>query len=168
MTRVVAWVGLGANLGDPAQQLGDALRALHALPQSQVLAWSALYQSAAQGGPVQADYVNAVAKLETELAPLRFLQCMLDIERGAGRTRDGALNAPRTLDLDLLAYDDLQLDQDGLRLPHPRLHQRAFVLVPLLELGADFHIDGQHLQHWLKAASNQPVLRLSTPAVWTL
>lgn len=168
MSQVTAWIGLGANLGDPQQQLGAALRALQGLPQSQLLAWSSIFQTAAQGGPAQADYLNAVVKLRTGLAPLQLLQSLLDIERAAGRIRDGSLNTPRTLDLDLLAYGDQQLDVPGLRVPHPRLHLRAFVLAPLVELGADFKVDGKDLQHWLRAASKQPVLRLPTPAVWTL
>lgn len=168
MKAALAWIGLGANLGDPVRQLADAMSALSQLPGTAVLARSALYQTAAMGaqdGP-QPDYVNAVAQLSTTLEPLALMQALLQIETSAGRRRDGTLNAPRMLDLDLLAYDALLLDQPGLRLPHPRLHQRAFVLAPLLELGANFEIEGLPLsEHW-KAVSMQRVLRLPTPAVW--
>lgn len=168
MTQVVAWIGLGANLGDPAQQLATALRALDQLPQSRVQAWSSLYRSAAVGGPQQPDYLNAVVRLQTSLAAPRLLQALLQIEQAAGRRRDGVVNAPRTLDLDLLDYDQQRIEQPGLCLPHPRLHLRAFVLLPLIELGAELQVAGAALHSWLKQLSSQRVLRLPTPAVWTL
>ena len=130
-----AFVGLGSNLGDRRARLAFAFAALSALPGTQFLARSSLYESA----PVDAgggDYLNAVARLRTTLAPLELLHALQAIEAGAGRQRPYP-NAPRSLDLDLLLYGDVALAGDELVLPHPRLHERAFVVVPLLEIAPD-------------------------------
>jgi 2-amino-4-hydroxy-6-hydroxymethyldihydropteridine diphosphokinase len=127
-----AFVGLGSNLGDRVAALDAALAAIAALPATTLVARSSYYESApfeASGG----DYLNAVARLETALAPLALLRALQAIETGQGRERPFA-NAPRTLDLDLLLYGEVQLDSAELTLPHPRLHQRVFVLVPLAEI----------------------------------
>jgi 2-amino-4-hydroxy-6-hydroxymethyldihydropteridine diphosphokinase len=128
-----AFVGLGANLGDPVATLRQAIAALAGLPQTQLAAASALYRSAPIGHGDQPDFVNAVAQLATGLAPQALLAALLVLEKRHGRERSFR-NAPRTLDLDLLLYDALQMAEAGLRLPHPRMHERAFVLVPLLEI----------------------------------
>ena len=127
-----AWIGLGANLGDARASLQAALSAVAALPGCRLLQASSFYRSAPvdAGGP---DFINAVAALHTTLAPLALLDALQAIEQHSGRTRPYP-NAPRTLDLDLLLLGDLQLHSPRLTLPHPRLHQRAFVLLPLLEL----------------------------------
>lgn len=126
------FVGLGANLGAAHATFAAALQQLQALPQTRLVAASSFYTSAPVGadGP---EYLNAVAELSTELEPLPLLRQLLAIEQVHGRRRPYA-NAPRTLDLDLLLYGQRALDESGLRLPHPRLHRRAFVLQPLLEL----------------------------------
>ena len=127
-----AWIGLGANLGDARASLQAALAALAALPGCRLLQASSFYRSAPvdAGGP---DFINAVAALHTTLAPLALLDAFQAIEQHFGRARPYP-NAPRTLDLDLLLLGELQLHSPRLTLPHPRLHQRAFVLQPLLEL----------------------------------
>lgn len=127
-----AWIGLGANLGDAQAALRDAAQRIAALPACRLIAASRLYRSAPvdSSGP---DYWNAVLNLETDLAPEALLAELQAIERAHGRERPYR-NAPRTLDLDLLAQGDLQRDTPQLQLPHPRLTQRAFVLLPLLEL----------------------------------
>ena len=134
---VRACIGLGGNLGDPARALRAAFHALAALPDSRLLATSRLYRTPAWGRTDQPDYVNAAALLETRLAPQVLLAQLLAIERAAGRLRDGEAAAarwgPRVLDLDLLLYADITIDQPGLRVPHPHLHERAFALLPLLE-----------------------------------
>jgi len=135
------FVGLGSNLNDPKAQVLRALKALGGLPQTRVCARSALYRSAPVGFLEQPDFVNAVAKLETELAPRELLDALLALERDSGRTREFR-NAPRTLDLDLLLYDDLQHHEHGLTLPHPQMHLRAFVLMPLLEIAPACVIPG--------------------------
>jgi 2-amino-4-hydroxy-6-hydroxymethyldihydropteridine diphosphokinase len=127
------YVALGSNLGDRAARLGAALEALRGLPRTRLVARSRIYETAPVGPP-QRRYLNAVAQLRTRLAPRALLARLLAIERAQGRRRGSARNAPRTLDLDLLLYDDLRIAQPDLEIPHPRLHQRAFVLEPLREL----------------------------------
>ncbi|MFZ7309681.1 2-amino-4-hydroxy-6-hydroxymethyldihydropteridine diphosphokinase [Comamonas jiangduensis] len=134
MTGVRVYVGLGANLGDRGEALLQALRAMAALPQTQLLAVSSLYSSA----PVDAtgpDYLNAVAALQTQQSPEAFLQALQTLELAAGRERPYR-NAPRTLDLDILLWGNAQLDTPALTVPHPRMYERAFVLLPLAQLDA--------------------------------
>lgn len=132
--RTRAWVGLGSNLEQPARQLEQAFDALAGLPGSRLLARSSLYASAPMGPQDQPDYVNAVALLETALAPLVLLEALQDVELRHGRVRSATRWGPRTLDLDLLLYGDLVLDSPRLTLPHPGLKQRPFVVLPLLEV----------------------------------
>jgi len=129
---VRAYVGLGSNLGDRSAHLLLGLSALSRLPDTHLLRLSPVYETEPVGPP-QPPYLNLVAELETELAPRALLGEMLAIERALGRERRERWG-PRTLDLDLLLYGDLVLEEEGLTVPHPRLHQRAFVLVPLLDL----------------------------------
>lgn len=131
---VRVYVGLGANLGDRGEALLQALHAMAVLPQTQLLAVSSLYSSA----PVDAtgpDYLNAVAAVQTQQSPQNFLQALQAIELAAGRERPYR-NAPRTLDLDILLWGDAQLDTPALTVPHPRMYERAFVLLPLAQLDA--------------------------------
>ena len=137
----VAFVGLGSNLADPVFQVSRALEALDKLPQTRVLRRSSLYRSAPVGYLEQPDFINAVAQLETELAPRALLDALLALEQESGRTREFC-NAPRTLDLDVLLYDDLQHHEHGLTIPHSQMHLRAFVLQPLLEIAPDCVIPG--------------------------
>ena len=135
MTAERVFIGLGANLGDAGAALTQALQELAALPGTRMVARSPLYRSA----PVDAtgpDFVNAVAELSTDLEPLPLLHALQAIERQHGRQRPYR-NAPRTLDLDLLLYGQRVLNEPTLTVPHPRLHQRAFVLLPLLDLAPD-------------------------------
>jgi 2-amino-4-hydroxy-6-hydroxymethyldihydropteridine diphosphokinase len=129
---VRAYVGLGSNLGDRAAHLLLGLSALSRLPKTRLLRLSPVYETDPVGPP-QPPYLNMVAELETELSPKGLLAEMLRIEKALGRERRERWG-PRTLDLDLLLYGDLVLEEAGLSVPHPRLHERAFVLVPLLDL----------------------------------
>jgi 2-amino-4-hydroxy-6-hydroxymethyldihydropteridine diphosphokinase len=129
---VKAYVGLGSNLGDRAAYLLLGLSALSRLPKTHLLRLSPVYETDPVGPP-QPPYLNMVAELETELSPKGLLAEMLRIEKALGRERRERWG-PRTLDLDLLLYGDLVLEEEGLSVPHPRLHERAFVLVPLLDL----------------------------------
>jgi 2-amino-4-hydroxy-6-hydroxymethyldihydropteridine diphosphokinase len=129
----LAFIGLGSNLEDPHSQLQRALAALGELPDTSLVAQSSLYRSAPLGFPDQPDFVNAVAKIVTALSPQVLLQALLQIEQSHGRERTFR-NAPRTLDLDILLYDDVRLHEHGLTIPHPQMHRRAFVLRPLLEI----------------------------------
>ena len=129
---VLASVGVGANLGDAQAAVRKAIQDLAALPQSELRAVSSLYASA----PLDADgpdYVNAVVQLQTELSPQALLKALQAIEQQAGRLRPYR-NAPRTLDLDILLYGDLELTRSDLHIPHPRMWQRAFVVLPLAEI----------------------------------
>jgi 2-amino-4-hydroxy-6-hydroxymethyldihydropteridine diphosphokinase len=127
-----AFVGLGSNLGDRVAELDAALAALAALPATTLAAHSSYYESAPHDAP-GGDYLNAVARVRTSLAPLELLRTLQAIEARRGRVRPFD-NAPRTLDLDLLLYGELAIESAALTLPHPRLHERAFVLVPLAEI----------------------------------
>jgi 2-amino-4-hydroxy-6-hydroxymethyldihydropteridine diphosphokinase len=137
-----AFIALGSNLHDPAAQVRAGFKALAGLPGTRLTARSSLYRSAPVGYASQPDFINAVAALETGLAPAALLEALLSIERAHGRVRDFA-NAPRTLDLDLLLYGELTVHEQGLTIPHPRLHERAFVLVPLAEIAAECRIPGR-------------------------
>lgn len=142
---VVAVVGLGGNVGDSAQVIRRAFGALEVLPETAVLAASSLYRTPAWGLEAQADFINAAAALQTSLRPRVLLDRLLGIERDFGRVRaaDGSDRwGPRILDLDLLLYGEAVVDEPGVRVPHPHLHQRAFALVPLLEVLPDAHIPG--------------------------
>jgi 2-amino-4-hydroxy-6-hydroxymethyldihydropteridine diphosphokinase len=138
--RRPAWIGIGANLGDPAAALRAAFTALSALPRTRLLARSSIYRSAPidAGGP---DYLNAVAQIATGLTAPELLAQLQSIEKAHGRERPFR-NAPRTLDLDLLLYGGEVIAHPHLVVPHPRMQQRAFVLVPLAELAPEMVIPG--------------------------
>lgn len=129
-----AYVALGSNLGDRLAQIEGAIAALRTTPGIDVVAVSRWYETDPVGPWPQGPYLNGVARLRTRLSPQALLARLLVLEREAGRVRDGRRAAPRTLDLDLLLYGDARLDTPELVLPHPRLHERAFVLEPLAEL----------------------------------
>ena len=158
---VRAHVGFGANLGDPLAALGLALQRLDSPPVCRVLACSSLYRSAAIGVGTQPDYLNAVIALDTTLDARTLLEALLAIEQEGGRTRDYH-QAPRTLDLDLLLYGTALIAEPGLHVPHPRMHQRAFVLHPLAEIAPDVLIPGQGpIAALLPQVADQTITRLS-------
>jgi len=141
-----ACIGLGANLGDAAAAVQSALQALDALPKTRLLRASRLYRTPAWGKTDQPAFVNAAAVLDTGLDARALLDAMLAIERDFGRDRaaDGSDRwGARTLDLDLLLYGDQVIDEAGLHVPHPHLHERAFALVPLVEIAPDLVIPGR-------------------------
>jgi 2-amino-4-hydroxy-6-hydroxymethyldihydropteridine diphosphokinase len=149
VSRVTAYVGLGANLGDARQALHDAIQAIARLPGTTVPRTSSVYRSA----PVDAagpDFLNAVAQVETTLTAPELLAALLAIEQRAGRERPYR-NAPRTLDLDLLLYGGARIASDRLTVPHPRMRERAFVLVPLAEIAPQWvsraDLDAVRTQH---------------------
>lgn len=138
-----ACIGLGANLGDAPSVLRQALTVLAGLPRTRLLAASRLYRSPAWGREDQPDFINAAALLETGLAPEPLLDGLLGIEQRFGRVRlPGERWGPRTLDLDLLLYDEQRIELPRLRVPHPHLHERAFALLPLAEIAAEAVIPG--------------------------
>lgn len=157
LPQVTAYVGLGANLGDAALALQNAVKALDQIPSTRVGAVSSLYQTSplASSGP---DYLNAVAELSTVLSAPELLRHFQAIEQRAGRERPYP-NAPRTLDLDLLLYGSARIDSPALCVPHPRMQQRAFVLVPLAEVAPALVSAAQ-----LDAVAHQAIARLQS--VW--
>jgi 2-amino-4-hydroxy-6-hydroxymethyldihydropteridine diphosphokinase len=134
-----AFVGLGSNLGDREAALRGALELLG----EDVLAVSSFRETDPVGYLDQPPFLNAAAALETGLAPLALLERLLEVERELGRTRDGPRFGPRTIDLDLLLYEDHVIDEPGLVVPHPRMAERRFVLEPLAELDPDLAVPGQ-------------------------
>lgn len=136
-----SFVAFGANLGDPPSAYRLARDRLAALPGTRVVAHSALYRSAPVGVDNQPDFFNAVIELATTLAPHPLLHALLSIEHDAGRRRNGQV-APRTMDLDLLLHGDQVIDSCDLQLPHPRMHLRAFTLLPLTEIAPEIRIPG--------------------------
>lgn len=139
-----AFVALGSNLVNPISQVESAFTALENLPNTRVVKKSSLYKTAPIGYEAEQlnqipDFINAVAELETDLAPLELLDALLEIENQAGRERP-YLNAPRVLDCDLLLYENVSMESTKLILPHPRMHQRGFVLLPLFEIAAQLSI----------------------------
>lgn len=162
--NVIATIGLGANLNDPAAQVEYALAELGRLPATRLLARSSLYASAPVGYVDQPDFINAVARVETDLAPRALLAALLGIEHRHGRERSFR-NAPRTLDLDLLLYGDANFHEEGLALPHPRMTERGFVLLPLLEIAPDATIPGcGRAADWLAGCTGQSVAPIFPPA----
>jgi 2-amino-4-hydroxy-6-hydroxymethyldihydropteridine diphosphokinase len=148
-----AYVGLGANLGDVMTTLAEVLWALDALPQTTIRQQSAFYRTPAWGRTDQPDFVNAAVELQTRMPARVLLDALLAIEQRFGRVRDPQDRwGPRAVDLDLLLYGDQQLDEPGLTVPHPRLHERAFVLVPLAQIAPALDVPGQGAVSALLAA----------------
>lgn len=156
---VTAFVGIGANLGDARANVMDAVERLRKLPGVTLEAVSALYRTA----PIDSsgdDYINAVARLSTALPAQALLEALFEIEQAHGRERP-YFNAPRTLDLDLLLYGDEQISTATLTVPHPRMHQRAFVLMPLLELAPEVVLPGLgRAADFAASVSGQGIIRL--------
>ena len=161
-----AYVGLGSNLEHPRRQLARALAELEHLPRTCLVAASHNYLSAPLGCvEPQPDYVNAVAALRTALPPRALLARLAAIERRHGRRRRGERNAPRTLDLDLLLFGRRRVADRALTIPHPRMHERAFVLVPLTEITSSAIIPGRGLaRRWLRRVRGQRIVRTRTHA----
>ena len=163
MTSVTAYIGLGANLEDPVAQVAAGVAALAALPRTRLIAQSSLYRTAPVGYADQPDFINAVAAVATELSPRALLDAMLATEQHHGRVRTFP-NAPRTLDLDVLLYGQMQMHEDGLTIPHPRMHERAFVLVPLAEIAPRCVIPGRGaVGELLRGIDAAGVARIESP-----
>jgi 2-amino-4-hydroxy-6-hydroxymethyldihydropteridine diphosphokinase len=149
-----AYVGIGSNLKDPRAQVLQAFKELDGLPHTRVVKKSSLYRSAPMGHTAQPDFINAVAQLETGLPAERLLAELHEIETRHGRARSFA-NAPRTLDLDILLFGNATIRTTALTIPHPRMHQRAFVLKPLLEIDPQLPFQAQ-----LDSCKDQEVERI--------
>jgi 2-amino-4-hydroxy-6-hydroxymethyldihydropteridine diphosphokinase len=158
--RVGAFIALGANLGDPVAQVRAGLASLATIPDTDLVRASSLYRTAPVGVRGQDPFINAVAMVQTGLRPKVLLEHLLALEITHGRVRNGTL-APRTLDLDLLLHGDSVMTDAALTLPHPRLHLRAFVLVPLSEIAPETAVPGRGtVAAWLPATAYQKVERL--------
>ena len=164
--RLSVYLGLGSNLNQPEQQLQQALNTLNQLPKSQLITCSSLYSSTPIGVPGQPRYVNAVAKLETALKPLKLLDYLQAIELEQGRVREGERWGPRTLDIDILLVDGQTIESERLTVPHYQMHLRAFVLLPLLEItNADMQLpNGQSLTEMIEQCPPDPELTVITSA----
>jgi 2-amino-4-hydroxy-6-hydroxymethyldihydropteridine diphosphokinase len=156
-----AFIALGSNLSHPRRQIARAIARLRATPGIRVLDVSPNYVTAPIGGPSQPDYVNAVAVVDTTLAPHALLDALQRIERAQGRMRDPRFrNAPRTLDLDLLLYGARRIRSRNLTVPHPRMHERAFVLRPLADIAPAQTIPGRGLaRRFLPSVRTQRIAR---------
>jgi 2-amino-4-hydroxy-6-hydroxymethyldihydropteridine diphosphokinase len=139
---VAAFIGVGSNLDEPASRVRSALDEMGRIQATRIVQCSSLYRTAPVGYLDQPDFINAVACIETALDPHRLLAALLRIEAAYGRVRS-VRNAPRTLDLDVLLYGDRSISERGLSVPHPRMHERAFVLVPLAEIAPEILIPGR-------------------------
>nr|WP_136251467.1 2-amino-4-hydroxy-6-hydroxymethyldihydropteridine diphosphokinase [Ningiella ruwaisensis] len=162
MMSDTAFIGLGSNLAQPAEQLKGALRDLHQHEKVSLQRWSHLYQSAPMGPKDQPDYVNAVCQVTTSLRPEELLDVLQAIEQSHGRERKGHKWGPRTLDLDMLMFNDLRLNTERLTLPHYGMREREFVLVPLFEIAPDLIMqDGLPLAAWIHKCGLDGLKRLS-------
>jgi len=158
-----AYIGLGSNLDEPAAHIRSGVAALARLAKTRVEACSSLYLSAPVGRQDQPDFVNAVCRVRTGLAPSTLMHDLLEIEYQHGRERRGEKGGPRTLDLDLLLYGRRRLRSPRLTVPHPRMHERAFVLRPLTDIAASATIPGRGLaRRWLPAVRAQRIERTRT------
>jgi 2-amino-4-hydroxy-6-hydroxymethyldihydropteridine diphosphokinase len=155
-----AFIAIGSNLQQPMQQVEKAFELLDELPETHIVRRSSLYRSAPVGYDNQPDFINAVAEISTMLTPQELLRELLAIETSQGRQRPFP-NAPRVLDLDLLLYDDWMMETTELTLPHPRMHERSFVLYPLAEIAADLHIPGKgDIQTLLAAGADKTIEKI--------
>lgn len=157
----VVYIALGSNLDNPVAHVTAALAQLAHLPQTQFIQASSLYQTPPMGGAVQPDYINAVAELHTDLSPEALLDELIALEKSHGRSRNGLRWAARTLDLDILLYSHLSIQQPRLTIPHPGLTVRAFVLLPLLEIAPHASLpDGQAIFPYLAQVDLMSIQKL--------
>ena len=156
-----AWLGLGSNLQRPVAQIRRALASLESATGIEILRTSSLYRTPPWGDQRQDDFINAVVQVEADLEPMPLLRILQSIENEMGRRRSGNRWGPRLIDIDLLLYADRQIQSEELELPHPRMHQRAFVLVPLCELDGSVTIPGHGVaEELLRRLDSTDICRL--------
>lgn len=161
MMSDVAYIGLGSNIDTPQEQIHTALVNLQAHEQISIQQCSHLYASTPMGPKNQPDYVNAVCKITTSLTPIELLDALQSVEHEHGRKREGERWGPRTLDLDILLFNNLTMDNDRLTLPHYGMAQREFVMVPLFEIEPDMIMnDGKSISSWVSQCSFASLKRL--------
>ena len=158
---IEAYVGLGSNMDDPVAKVRAGMLALESMPATKLGPCSALYRSAPVGVEPQPDFINAACRLLTKLSFIALLDRLLAIELAHGRQRPAPVGDPRPLDLDLLLYDEQVCDSPRLTLPHPRLHQRAFVLLPMFEIAPDLVVPGKgRIRDLAARCTGQRVVRI--------
>jgi len=163
LNLVPAFIALGANLSNPESQVRAGFEALSMLPNTLLAAMSSLYRSAPVGYLDQPDFVNAVARIDTALEPRQLLDELLGIEKQFGRVREFP-NSPRTLDLDIILYGEREVREPGLTIPHPRMHERAFVVVPLAEIAPDAIVPGRgRVRDLVAGVAAAGLAKLETP-----
>ena len=161
-----AYIGLGSNLQDPERQISRALSTLREMPDLKLLQSSSLYKSRPMGPADQPDFINAVAKVSTDLYPMELLTALKDIERQHQRVRNTGRWGPRTLDLDILLYGDLEMDTEELQIPHPGISEREFVLIPLQEIEENLIIPGKgSLRELIERLPQYQLTKIATPDV---
>lgn len=146
--RRMAAIGLGGNIGDPARAMADALQVIDGRDDCDVVAVSPLYKTPPWGKLDQDAFVNSCALVETTLDPHALLDLCLSIERSMKRVRTERWG-PRTIDIDVLVYEDAVIDEEGLQVPHPRMTQRGFVLLPLAKIAPELIVEGRSIAAWL-------------------
>jgi 2-amino-4-hydroxy-6-hydroxymethyldihydropteridine diphosphokinase len=161
----VGTLGLGGNIGDPQAAMADALRRLDARNDCRVTEVSRLYRTPPWGKTDQADFYNCCAAVETLLGPHALLAACLGIERDMKRVRIERWG-PRTIDIDILTYDSIKLDEDHLTIPHPRMTQRAFVLMPLADFAGDLVVEGRRVTEWLSEADGAGIAVANENRAW--
>ncbi len=159
------FLSLGGNLGDPAKAMGAALRLIEADPETDVVAVSSLFRTPPWGKLDQPDFLNVAAEVLTGLAPRAFLDLCLEAERRLKRERRERWG-PRLIDIDILMFGERSISEPGLELPHPRMSQRAFVLVPLVEIAPGLEIDGKPISFYLDAVGSAGIERLPSGPDW--
>ncbi len=158
--RSTVFIGLGSNLSEPARQLREALQEIDELPETALIKVSSFYESAPIGLANQSMFVNAVAQVETTQSPQQLMAQLLGIESRHQRVR-AEKNGPRTLDLDILIFNEWRIDEPDLVTPHPRAHERAFVLYPLIEIAPELYIPGKGLaKTFLSGVVNQVIHKI--------
>ncbi len=165
MTGARAFIGLGGNIGEPQAAMREALALLDADPDTEVAAVSSLYRTPPWGKEDQPDFLNAVAEVATRCAPRVLLELCLGVEAALHRVRAERWG-PRTIDLDVLAYGETAVAEPDLVLPHPRLTERAFVLVPLAEIAPELAIRGVTVAEWLQRIDTAGIVRAAGPDWW--
>lgn len=161
----VAALGLGGNIGDPAAAMAKALHELDTNENCRLLAVSGLYRTPPWGKTDQADFFNCCALVETSLTAPALLQLCLDIEKGMKRVRTERWG-PRTIDIDVLTYGDEVIATESIEVPHPRMTERAFVLMPLAEIAPDIDVRGKPVREWLQQADRSGIVRTNEKREW--
>lgn len=159
------FLGLGGNIGEPARLIPQALALLAAGGAVRIVAVSSLYRTPPWGDPDQPDFLNGVAEVRTALPPVELLAACLGVEAALKRRRTKRWG-PRTIDIDIIAYGERRLDEDGLTIPHPRFSSRAFVLVPLAEIAPDHVVDGRRIADLAAAVDATGIREVAGPREW--